>query len=505
MTIRLCLLSTVGLLLSLPTTATPSFAKDLFVGAASADITPTGPAAICGMSELRVMQTIETPLMANIVVLESRDGDQAIDTAVMVACDLTFIGPDILSMVRDEVHNRLPDLDTKKIFLSATHTHNAPVTTRDVYRVPKNGVVQVEEYQTMITRRIADAIVQAWNGRTRGSVTWGLGHAVVARNRRTVYADGHAEMLGKTDRPDFRGIEGYEDHGVDVLFFWNTDGKPVSIVVGVSCPAQMAIVDGAGVNADFWHPVRELLRQRYGDDVTVLGLIGAAGDQCPAQSFFAMYGKNAEERMRALRNMSHLEELARRIVGAVNDVYETIKDDRHFDVPVIHTVQTICLPMRLVTNVEYSNAKARYEAFADEIAKNPGAADRSHARMRLLEATVQRFELQKTNPQPACEMELHAIRVGDVAVCTNSFELFTDYGIQIKGRSPAIQTLVVQLAGSVNLPPSIYNSGWGYLPTERAVRGGSYSTDVEDNPVGPEGGQVLVNQTVELINSMWTK
>ena len=71
------------------------------------------------------MRTIETPLRANVVVLESREGDRAIDTAVMVACDLTFIGPDILSMVREEVHKRLSALDTKKIFLDATHTHNA--------------------------------------------------------------------------------------------------------------------------------------------------------------------------------------------------------------------------------------------------------------------------------------------------------------------------------------------------------------------------------------------
>jgi len=27
---------------------------------------------------------------------------------------------------------------------------------------------------------------------------------------------------------------------------------------------------------------------------------------------------------------------------------------------------------------------------------------------------------------------------------------------------------------------------------------------VESNPVGPEGGQVLVDRTVEMINSMWS-
>jgi hypothetical protein len=39
------------------------------------------------------------------------------------------------------------------------------------------------------------------------------------------------------------------------------------------------------------------------------------------------------------------------------------------------------------------------------------------------------------------------------------------------------------------------------LPTERAIRGGGYSAD--KYIVGPQGGQVLVNETVKLINDMW--
>ena len=61
--------------------------------------------------------------------------------------------------------------------------------------------------------------------------------------------------------------------------------------------------------------------------------------------------------------------------------------------------------------------------------------------MKWQERVVQRFESQKTNPKPTYEMEMHVLRIGDAVVCTNPFELFTDYGIQIKARSPAVQTL----------------------------------------------------------------
>ena len=80
----------------------------------------------------------------------------------------------------------------------------------------------------------------------------------------------------------------------------------------------------------------------------------------------------------------------------------------------------------------------------------------------------------------------------DVAIATNDFELFTDYGVQIKARSRAVQTFLVQLAGPGT-----------YVPTERATRGGGYSAVVQSNLVGAEGGQEIVERTVGVINTLW--
>jgi hypothetical protein len=44
----------------------------------------------------------------------------------------------------------------------------------------------------------------------------------------------------------------------------------------------------------------------------------------------------------------------------------------------------------------------------------------------------------------------------------------------------------------------------GYLPTKRAVEGKGYrGYSAMVNKVGPEGGQVLVDETVDLIDSLW--
>jgi len=78
-----------------------------------------------------------------------------------------------------------------------------------------------------------------------------------------------------------------------------------------------------------------------------------------------------------------------------------------------------------------------------------------------------------------------------VAFANNPFELFMDYGFRIKGLSKAKQTFLIQLSSDSR----------GYLPTQRACDGGGYSGMVSE--VGPAGGQMLVDTTVSLINSMW--
>jgi len=477
-----CLLGVLAWSASLP-------AAELLVGTASTDITPAEPVALVGQFNLRIARTVETPLTANVVVLESREGDRSLDTAIMVSCDLIGIPMEVVRLVREEVQKRLPDVDAQKIFLNGTHTHTAPVLVPGSFVLPAQGVTPVEEYRAFLVGRIADAIAEAWKNRGPGSVSWGLGHAVVAYNRRAVYANGSAQMYGRTNVPEFRGLEGYEDHDVDSMFFWNEAGKLIAIIVDVACTAQ-EVESRSTVNADFWHPVRQVLHRRYGSDVCVLGWIGAAGDQSP----HLMYRKAADERMVKLRGLTRMEEIARRIEAAVDEAYEAVKEDRHTGVPLVHAVETIALPMRLVTEAECAEAKAAVQQAADEIAKDPKATDRLQRRLKWHEATVERFEKQQTDPAPTYEVEIHVLRIGDAVVCTNPFELFTDFGIRIKARSRAVQTFVVQLVGPGT-----------YLPTERAVRGGSYSAVVHSNQVGPEGGQVLVDRTVALIDSLWAK
>ena len=454
-------------------------ADELYIGGASVSITPDGPVSLAGQMVTRIARKVESEVTATALAIESRDGDRALDQAILISCDLVCIRGGILEQTREILKDLLPDFDVNKLVLNATHTHTAPTLIEGRYTLPSSGIMQPAEYVEFFSQRVADAAATAWKSRKRGGVGWGLGHASVAYNRRGVYADGRSVMYGKTAASDFRGLEGYEDNGVEILFFWTAEEKLLATAINVASPAQT--VEGRStVNADFWHPIRESLKAKYGQDLLVLGWTGAAGDQAPRP----MFRKQAEERMRKLRGVTQLEELSRRVVVAWEETYAAAKKEIHTDVAFVHNVQTIELPRRKVTEAEFTRTTKQVVA----LSKDPANIWRKNWK----QAVVDRYNRQQADTEQPYRMELHAIRIGEVSIATNDFELFTDFGIQMKARSPALQTFVIQLCGPGT-----------YIPTERAVRGGGYSAIVESSEVGPKGGQVLTDHTIDVLKSLW--
>ncbi len=456
-------------------------AGQLYVGGATTSITPDLPVGLSGQMRTRIADEVESEVTATVLVIESREGDRSLDQAILVSCDLVCIRGGLHEAVRERLRKNSLGIDINKIVLNATHTHTAPVMVEGRYLLPKEGVIQPRDYVEFASKQIAEAIVNAWKSREPGSVGWGLGHAVVAHNRRALYADGRSVMYGSTQTDGFRGIEGYEDHAVEVLFFWNEKDELIATAVNIGCPAQ-AVEGRKKVNADFWHEVRLELQKKYGKDLFVLGWTGAAGDHVPRP----MYRKKAEERMRKLRGLSLLEDIARRVVSGWEEAYQGARQERHRDAVLKHLVKTIELPRRIVTDQEYARVKKEVEAYA----KDPAKVWIKNWKQSVLD----RYSKQHAGSEKPYQMELHTIRLGDIVIATNDFELFNDFGTQMKSRSPALQTFVIQLCGAGT-----------YVPTKRAVRGGGYSAVIESSIVGPEGGQVLTEKTLESIKQLWDK
>jgi hypothetical protein len=486
--------ASVTVLAESPRPESPPPPTSLFVGWARADITPDRPVALAGQMRTRISDGARDPITCTALALESRAADTSLDQAVMVSCDLIAIPSQLdeaVAAAHDTITAACPGLDPAKIVLNATHTHTAPTIKGGRHALPA-GTMTAEEYTSLAAERIVGAVIAAWRARAPGTMGWALGQAAVAHNRRVVSfepatgrpAPGRTVMYGPTTTDDFDSLEGAPDTALGVVGFWTPDDRLTGLIVNVACPAQES-EQLQQISADFWHETRAAIAELCGPDVFLLPQCAAAAGSVPRP----LVRGAAEAEMRRRRGLTAREDIARRISAAVRDVLDIARRDADAAPVLRHAVRTVDLPQRLVTPEERDLCLAAAES---------APPDRPVKRQWHL-ATVERFTRQQERiargETPVVPVGVHAIRLGDVAFVTNGFELFEEYGMRIQGRSPAPLTCVVQLAGR--------GPGGTYLPTVRAVEGGGYSATIESTIVGPEGGRILVDESVAMLRELW--
>ncbi|OGV40261.1 MAG: hypothetical protein A2020_15600 [Lentisphaerae bacterium GWF2_45_14] len=475
-------------------------AGKILVGWGQEDVTPYGKnVSLRGQFHVRLTKEIRDPLMTTALALEAEGKS---DQAIIVSLDAVGISNYVTDGCRKVLATEIPDFDANKFFISATHTHTAPDQPGVVLssRPPLDDDVMSEEsYGNLLIEKISSAAVRAWKARRPGALSWGKGHAVVGFNRRVSYFNGNTVMYGKSDDPNFSHIEGYEDHGVDMLFAYDVKHKLTGMIVNVPCPSQCT-ESAYFVSADYWHETRQEIRKRHGKDLFVLAQCAAAGDQSPR----IMVNRQSDARILELKgygneyNMARRQDIADKIAAAVDEVLPLASKDIRDSVEFAHKVDNIALTRRRATEEDLETAmsevaawKVRLEELKDQ---EPSSVPYSSAYRRIgfNQRVIDLYEEQKRGENLTMPVELHSLRIGDIAMCSNRFEYFLDFGLRIKSRSKALQTFIVQLAGEGT-----------YLPTERAMKGGSYGAFIASTPVGPEGGQEIVEKEVESINSMW--
>ena len=504
----------------------------LKLGWASADITPDRPVVITGGSAARVSEGVSDHIYATALAIESTRDNGPSEMVIMVSLDLVGVTDILYSRVQDLVRKATPEVAVDKIILNATHTHTAPDqgTAPDLVKMHSRyginvpiawakwgidlGVMSAEEYVEFAAQRIAGAIGQAWKARKAGGISFGLSYATTGRNRLVAYDNGTSEMYGTANRPDFSHVEGYEDHSLGLLYTWDVKGALTGIVINIAMPSQVAY--GSRISADFWHETRKELRRRLGEELFILPQVSAAGDQSPK----LMVDERAEKRMEKLTGRSQMEQIGVRIADGVTSILPFMKQSIDRSPGLKHRAQQDELNRRVITEKDlttrrstYHNKTAEsvqetfdrllgeYKKMYKQFEEHPELKRKpywfvpitgTHWLLARAWRTLERYELQKT--VSTLPVEVHVIRIGDLAIATNPFELYLDYGMQIKARSKAVQTFLVELASP---------GGGGYLPTQRSVQGGAYGAIPQSTLIGPEGGRVLVNRTLELIESLW--
>jgi hypothetical protein len=485
------------------------------IGWASADVTPDKQVDLRGQFPARISEGIMDPITITALAIESGNGPSS-KKAILISCDLIAIERSLLDSVRGLLKESLPEIEPEQIIINATHTHTAPLYSTDTNTMNRYGIeldaMAPSDYLKFASLQIAAAVERAWEDRKPGGISFGLGHAVVGHNRLAVDKTGKSVMYKNTNSPEFSHLEGYEDHSVNLLYTWDRRSKLTGVVINVACPSQ--VTEGLyKISADFWHETRLELRERFGEELYILPQCGAAGDQSP----HIMVGLKGEVRMQQLmfpdsiktgdRTIGLRKQIAIRIADAVTSVYPYMKDHIEWDPEFEHRMAMIDLSRRLISEEDVHKAmqeseelQREYNLLLQELQENPGIKDnprwyskitRTYKRYKRGQNVKERYELEKV--QPKMPVEVHVLRISDVVMATNPFELYLDYGMRMKARSPAIQTFIIQLA----------NGSEGYLPPLRSVAGGSYGAEPASTLIGPKGGAELVEKTIGLVNDVW--
>lgn len=487
----------------------------------------TKPISLVGQFAERISEYVEKPLTVTALAVDSGE-----EQMVLCSADLVSVSVPFVKIIRDRLEGNTLGLDPMKVVISAIHTHTGPgfvgrgvgirslvsggggakkILKRElppnkkyIEKVPvehNDNIMDVEEITQELVDKIVKAILGAWQSRKSGSFVNAFGRAVVGMCRRVCYSDGTAQMWGDTNLATFTELEGGNDSGIELLYIFDEKNQLTGVVANLACPAQ-CVQHRLFVSPDFWGEAKLLLRKHFGEHIFLLPLCSAAGDQCPVDLVRWVEPETDVNDPNIKRNMPPkrvadpsmfdlrgMKKVGKRVANEIIEVYNEGLNQSKDDVPFTHHVHNMLLPLRRVTMAEESDAR---KVIQEYFQNKKGDVDYNDvAKLHKPLGILQRVELQKK--VDVVETEVHIMRLGGIAIATNPFELFLDYGNQMKARSLAEQTFIVQLACG----------GEGYLPTKKAEQGGHYSAFHASGSVGHEGGELLVRETLMDINKMF--
>lgn len=498
----------------------------LKIGWAEESLVPDKRVRLAGQFFERISDYVESGISVTAMAVESCG-----DALILASVDHVGIDQALLALARKKFAALTGEVDPRKLVISVTHSHTSLQTKvpkdeqgkdRGIFSptvsvleeflpagklyAPKvtadDTVMSAEEGAVFVAEKIALAAKRAWDNREEAVIANEFGRAAVGMCRRVCYDDGSAQMWGDTNTANFVALEGGNDSGVELIYTFDKEKNLTGVVANIACPAQI-LEQRSFISADFWGRAKALLREKLGQHVHLLGLCGAAGDQCPRDLVRWVDPETPIDDPNVKRphllkrkadpsmyDISGCNRAGKRIANEILSVYEEITEYQT-DPVFVHKVIDLDLPLRKATMAQYHDAVRQIEYYVEKNKEKAQFDFNDNARMHVYAGTILRYRKQQyTEVYP---IEYHVIRLGNIAIATNPFELFLDYGNRIKARSYAQQTFIVQLCCGVG----------GYLPTEKAEKAGHYSAYISSGNVGHEGGDLLVRNTIHEINELF--
>ncbi|MCK5801994.1 MAG: hypothetical protein KAI66_04140 [Lentisphaeria bacterium] len=432
----------------------------LRAGAASIVITNELGTVIQGATVGGTAKFIRDELEANALYLN----DGAEQAVLFVSCDLGGIEPDANLSMRESIAESV-GVDARQVIIGATHTGGPSV-------IPSNYLKPVDhKYLKVLQDKLVSLAQEAVGKAQDAQLGWARGRAALGYNRRCCWADGSHSMGGSKGWAHFCGNEGPEDPEQLALFLADKSGKLLAVLhQNTSHPCTFYGVDF--YSADYPGYARKILREALGD-LPVLFFNGAFGDI--GQSRMPPANRH-ETRETVLRRCGAL--LAGETLRLLHET-SFVKDAR-----LRHSWSDLEADVRLPS--------AERLAWAADILQKVDAGEKV-APFDIVFAHGASLLQERFGEHPREKLPIHVVRIGEATLVTQPTELFCQFGLDIKRRSPYALTAVF----------SICDGYRGYCPTYGAAVSGGYSgTPIYWTRFTPETGYRIVDEACRLLHEL---
>ncbi|MFM1561074.1 MAG: neutral/alkaline non-lysosomal ceramidase N-terminal domain-containing protein [Roseibacillus sp.] len=454
--------------------AIPQSHAALRAGTAIVDITPKEwPLPLRGAFHPRIVDSARDPLHVRSLVLD--DGKTTIALALVDSC---MVHREVLDPAKEQI-SKATGIAEANIMVCATHTHSAPFSNAI------HGTPEERAYQKLLLAGIVESVSSAAGNRQAATIGWGS-HELTDEvfNRRwhlkagkmPANPFGSKEDKVKMNPPRSADVldrpAGPTDPEVSVLYLKDERGRPLSVFANYSL--HYVGNTGPQASADYFGEFARLMQHRLppraGNFVAMLSN-GTSGDinninfrnPRPRRAVFEQIGVVASKTADAATH-------------AIKGITKTSGE-----VKLAMRQREITLKHRVPSGELLERAK--------KILETP----LKPSERKTLERIYAERTLELARLAPDTRVIVQAIRIGDLGICTLPFEVLVEIGLELKKKSPAGDTFVVELA----------NGAYGYLPTPQQHELGGYETWLGTNKVQLDASEILVGNLLEMLNELF--
>ncbi|NLF70631.1 MAG: hypothetical protein GX575_16490 [Candidatus Anammoximicrobium sp.] len=446
-------------------------------GFAEADITPELGMEVPGGYGKSYCRSIHDPCKVRAAVFD--DGQMRV---ALVGVDAGFVYRPMVLQARERIQQRC-GIRPDAVLIGASHSHSSGPL----------GIVQPGQYDhasDLVKRlayeksscadagyvdRVRDKIVEAVCAADQAKVEARCGAGVgqedqVAYNRRLRMKSGVTWTHPGRNNPEVLDYAGPTDPAVGVLGAWDSAGKLLGCVVNFACHATTS---PGGISANYIYYLERTIRGTMGPDAVVVFLQGYSGDVTQVDNLSPHVSPNGERWAQIVGGR----------VGA-----EAVKTLLSMEPGRLAPLDARSKLLQIARRTPDPERVKRCLELAAKEPKEVGHTEWAFAKEIVLLDALRAVS-------PTADIEVQAIQIGPVVLLANPGELFCQYSLNTRSRSPF----------PITFPVGYANDFTGYVPTVEAFgpHGGGYETRLTScSNLEIQAGQKMVDAVLELAGQM---